>query len=105
MVFNNNHIVVSISMIFWGIILIILLSMAQPLPPITQGVYIICMGITVLFILSNRKAMGSLLGDLGSIVMVIFGPWSLLVILSTGLAGGYYRKKPGDRISGSNPDL
>lgn len=91
---NKNWMIVSVLMIFWGVVLIILLGIAQPLPPITKGVYAICMAVTAILMLLDRKPMKGISGALGTFIAIAFGPWSLLIILSTRLIKGYYRKKP-----------
>ena len=90
---KKNHIIIAILMIFWGIMLFVLLSMAQPLPPITKLVLIVCMIITALSILLDKKPIGGISGAIGSFMMVALGAWSLLIILSGKLINGYYREQ------------
>ncbi len=80
--------------VFWGLVLIVTLSIAQPLAPFTNIAYGVCMVITALALVAQDKTPAKDCGlgwALGSFMLIAFGPWSLVTVLSLRLYGGYYR--------------
>ncbi len=79
-------------MVFWAIVLIILLSMAQPLPSITRAVWIVFMVIMAMVIALDKKSIKNVTEVVGSMMQIAFAPLVFLTILSARLVKGYYRK-------------